>query len=69
MTYQYTYDAYHGAYCMPSWRYVDVEMPDGTSDDCAVRRCLRDAQRHGSEVRSIRRSVMVDGTARWQPIA
>lgn len=69
MTYQYTYDAYHGAYCMPSWRYAYVEMPDGASDERAVRRCRRDAQRRGSEVNSVRRVVTVDGETRWQTIA
>lgn len=69
MTYQYTYDAYHGAYCMPSWRDAYVEMPDGTSDERAARRCRREAQRRGREVHSVRRVVTVDGETRWQTVA
>lgn len=65
----YTYDAYHGAGCVPLWRHVPLTMPDASTPAQIVRRCKRDAERHGREVRSVRRVTEREGREVWEAVA
>lgn len=69
MTAIYTYDAYHGCYCMPDWRHVPLALPDSSTPAQIVRRCKRDAERHGREVSRVFRVAEREGRDVWEVLA
>lgn len=69
MTAIYTYDAYHGCYCMPAWRRVELDLPDASTPDQIVRRCKRDAERHGREIHRVFRAAERDGLRVLEAVA
>lgn len=65
----YAYDAYDGQYCMPLWRRVTLDAPDGSTPAQIARRCERDARRRGHEAASVWRVVERDGRDVLEAIA